>query len=190
MQDSCDTYKWWPGYPMVMSAGGGQMCTCLCPDETAKNMQVRTGTGAQAPIAGIAPGDTILSAGPELDWKPRQVGSLCRLSAVSPAECRMIFAGDRGVTLTMDQQVLTASGDLATAGTLAVGTALRLADGGTTEVTEIRSMPVYAYPLTFVAIDSEDGAPAALLDLNGFVVGDYGTQISALLGLASRNGRT
>lgn len=182
---SCDDSGWWPGYPVVMSAGGGNMCTCLCPDDAAKAMRVAVPGDAEELLHTTHVGDMVMTAGTDLKWKATSVVARTKMSNFTPTIGIKVTAAGIGITLIPDQRVMNARKQLVPAITIAVGDVLMGADGQERTVSEVEHLPVYAHPIPFLAF-SHDAPPddyaGRLLSLNGYVVGDYSTQIHAILG--------
>ena len=184
VKTSCDDSSWWPGYPMVMSAGGGNLCTCLCPDDAAKAMRVAAPDGTQAMLHTTHPGDQIMAAGKDLQWKATEVETRTRMSNFTPTIGIKLSAGEKAVTLIPDQLVLNADKKLVPAITVATGDKILGSDGAEMVITKAEHLPVYAYPIPFLALGHDapdDNYSGRLIDLNGFVIGDYSTQIHSLV---------
>jgi hypothetical protein len=189
VKQNCDESGWWPGYPIVMSAGGGQFCTCLCPDSQAKTMAIAVPEGEAPLLQHVEENDTILAAGLDLAWKPTKVKARTRSSTVTPVPAVALLAADRGITLIADQLVLADDGKLRPAFALYPGEILRGADGKGFVLDEVKRRDIYAAPLPFLAtaFDPPDGQLSdRLLNINGFVVGDYSLQLFHTLGMIDR----
>jgi hypothetical protein len=100
-----------------------------------------------------------------------------------------LLAADRGITLIADQLVLADDGKLRPAFALYPGEILRGADGKGFVLDEVKRRDIYAAPLPFLAtaFDPPDGQLSdRLLNINGFVVGDYSLQLFHTLGMIDR----
>lgn len=180
VKEACELDNWWPGYPIVMSAGGGQFCTCLCPDDTAAAMTAKTSDKTEKKLAEFQPGDRVMTAGADLNWSVSTVAHVARSEQFTPIPAVGLTVRGRAITLAGDQMILAADGRLAPAIGLARDDRLRMADGSVSPVDTVEKHPVYAAPLAFLGLDTSppDASLAGrLLDINGFLVAEYATQL-------------
>lgn len=183
--ESCKTSYWWPGYPMVMSAGGGQFCTCLCPASTAKVLAVAVPGHDTRPMEQIAVNELVMAAGLDLVWAPHRVRARTASQTVIPIPAVTVRHGDNGITLAADQLVMAADGKLRPAYDLKVSEMLRHADGGVIVLDEVTafSHDKVAPPFLALHLTPPDTTLAGrLLNINGFIVSDYSLQLFATLG--------
>jgi len=190
IEEQCKTDGWWPGYPIVMSAGGGQFCTCLCPDKTAQEMTAETPDGTAKTLSHFQANDLVLAAGRDLHWRPRRVKFVSRNEQFTPIPAVRISAGRHSVSLAADQLVMDADDKLSPAIALRQGLALRGAGGEALQIDDIEKNDIYAAPLTFLGLAETppgDDLADCLLNINGFVVGDYGTQVFYTLDMLDKD---
>lgn len=183
--ESCKTSYWWPGYPMVLSGGGGQFCTCLCPASTAKVLAVAVPDKDTRPMEQIAVDEMVMAAGLDLVWRPYRVQARTESQTLIPIPAITIMSGENGITLAADQLVMAADGMLRPAHDLEVGEALRHADGGVIVLDEVTPFThdKVAPPFLALHLTPPDAMLAGrLLNINGFVVSDYSLQLFAALG--------
>lgn len=188
--ESCQTSYWWPGYPMVLSAGGGQFCTCLCPASSAKILAVAVPGGEARPIEQIAANELVMAAGLDLVWSPYPVRARTESQTIIPIPAVTIRHGEDGMTLAADQLVMAADGKLRPAHDLKVGEALRHADGGIILLDQVIafSHDKVAPPFLALHLAPPDATlTGRLLSINGFIVSDYSLQLFASLGQVDRN---
>lgn len=188
--ESCQTSYWWPGYPMVLSAGGGQFCTCLCPASSAKILAVAVPGGEPRPIEQIAANELVMAAGLDLVWSPYPVRARTESQTIIPIPAVTIRHGEDAMTLAADQLVMAADGKLRPAHDLKAGEALRHADGGIILLDEVTafSHDKVAPPFLALHLSPPDATlTGRLLSINGFIVSDYSLQLFASLGQVDRN---
>lgn len=180
VSETCKTDGWWAGYPIVMSGGGGQFCTCLCPDEVAMAMTAKTPEGYDKPLAEFKTGDSVLAAGRDLNWRPCTIKTVARNQSYTPFPAVRIKAEGRSITLAGDQMVLAGNLKLAPAIALSVGDRILAADRETATIEAVEKLDIYAAPLTFLGLSDappDKDLSTGLLNINGFAVADYATQV-------------
>lgn len=184
--ESCKDSGWWPGYPVVMSAGGGQFCTCLCPDDSAKTMLVKTDKIKEEHIHHLSTGNVVLAAGIDLNWKPKKIKQRTSSNYLNPIKGIRLTSEDKGLILAADQLVLTTKNKLRPALFLRKGDELLAANGSTRILNNVEIFDLYAAPLSFVSLSfdpPDKDLSGRLININGFVVGEYMLQIFYTLNL-------
>jgi hypothetical protein len=187
--ESCKTSYWWPGYPMVLSGGGGQFCTCLCPVSSSKILAVAVPHQEVRAIEQIGQNDLVMAAGLDLIWSARPVRARTESQTIIPIPAVTIMHGDDGITLAADQLVLAADGKLRPAHDLQAGETLRHADGGVIVLDEVSAFTHDKVAPPFLALHlsaPDQTLDARFLNINGFVVSDYSLQLFATLGQVDR----
>jgi hypothetical protein len=174
----CQQNGWPPGHMVLVCAeGSGGCCNCMCLVYGA-SVAVPGGTKA---IETFAPGDSVLAAGPSLDWVPLPV-EFSDGTAATAVQPQMIYFtyGDPAQTLIVppDHTFLTPGGKLIRADRLQVGGSLVAADGGEVEITRIE-IKEYHGGVWNIATRHEKptNLDGHLINTQGVVSGDYAVQL-------------
>jgi hypothetical protein len=163
--------------------GGKCYCCCSC---FAYDTPIEVTPGEFALVQNIETGDTVLAAGLDLDWRPKQVematGWYSETKLVTMYYVRYEFPdgpeSQRDILVTADHLFLMASNRLKAVQDLVPGDRIRRADGQEAEVTFV-AVGSYVGGIRSLQMGEFDGLnlDGHLLNANGIVSADYAVQV-------------
>jgi len=171
-----------PGQPVLtLNSQTQSLCWSRCGAQ-AGVMAVETPAGARW-TSQLRAGDTVLAAGPELDWRPAPLAFSAGMS-LSQAETEFIVLrfDDHpadGLCVLGDQVFLDRAGSLVRARDMVAGDWLRNADGGACHVANAAPVLLprgFAWPIAITA-ERPQALDDHLLSSQGLVTGDYAVQL-------------